>query len=60
MSVAIVTVNLLSSVLFIKKRSLCTRAMYLVINLTIVDRFVGGEGKRRNEFVEWHVACFAE
>ena len=42
MSVAIVTVNLLSIVLFIKNRSLRTRAMYLVINLTIVDMFVGG------------------
>ena len=41
-SVAIVTVNLLSIVLFIKNRSLRTRAMYLVINLTIVDMFVGG------------------
>ena len=40
--VAIVTVNLLSIVLFIKNRSLCTRAMYLVINLTIADMFVGG------------------
>ena len=42
MSVAIVTVNLLSIILFIKNRSLRTRAMYLVINLTIVDLFVGG------------------
>ena len=42
MSVAIVTVNLLSIVLFIKNRSLRTRAMYLVINLTIADMFVGG------------------
>ena len=41
-SVAIVTVNLLSIVLFIKNRSLRTRAMYLVINLTIVDMFVEG------------------
>ena len=42
MSVAIVTVNLLSIILFIKNHSLRTRAMYLVINLTIVDMFVGG------------------
>ena len=40
--VAIVTVNLLSIILFIKNRSLRTRAMYLVINLTIADMFVGG------------------
>ena len=39
MSVARVTVNLLSIVLFIKNRSLRTRAMYLV---DIVDKFVGG------------------
>ena len=42
MSVAIVTVNLLSIILFIENHSLRTRAMYLVINLTIVDMFVGG------------------
>ena len=41
-SVAIVTVNLLLIVLFIKNRSLRTRAMYLVINLTIAAMFVGG------------------
>ena len=35
--VAIVTVNLLSIIVFIKNRSLRTRAMYLVINLTIAD-----------------------
>ena len=40
--VAIVTVNLLSIILFIKNRSLRTRAMYLVISLTVVDMFVGG------------------
>ena len=41
-SLAIVTVNLLLIVLFRKNRGLRTRAMYLVINLTIVDMFVGG------------------
>ena len=40
--VAIVTVNLISIILFIKNRSLRTRAMYLVINLTIADMFVRG------------------
>ena len=39
---AIVTVNLISLVLFIKNRSHPTRAMYLVISLTVVDMFVGG------------------
>ena len=34
--------NLISIILFINNRSLRTRAMYLVINLTIADMFVGG------------------
>ena len=40
--VAIVAVNLLSIILFVKNSNLRTRAMYLVINLTVVDMFVGG------------------
>ena len=40
--VAIVTVNLLSIILFIKIRSLRTRSMYLVISLTVADMLVGG------------------
>ena len=41
-NVAVVAVNLLSIILFIKNSNLRTRAMYLVINLTVVDMFVGG------------------
>ena len=41
-NVALVAVNLLSIILFIKNSNLRTRAMYLVINLTVVDMFVGG------------------
>ena len=41
-TVAIVAVNLLSIILFIKNSNLRTRAMYLVINLTVVDVFAGG------------------
>ena len=41
-SVAIVTVNLLWIILFIKNSNLRTRGMYLVINLTIADTLVGG------------------
>ena len=41
-SVAIVTVNLLSIIIFIKNSNLRTRAMFLVINLTVADNFVGG------------------
>ena len=40
-SVAIVTVNLLSIILFIKNSDLRTRGMYLVINLTVADTLVG-------------------
>ncbi|CAH3029341.1 unnamed protein product, partial [Porites evermanni] len=38
---AVVAVNLLSIILFAKNSNLRTRAMYLVINLTVVDMFVG-------------------
>ena len=41
-AVAVVAVNLLSIILFIKNSNLRTRAMYLVINLTVADMFVGG------------------
>ena len=40
-SVAIVTVNLLAIILFIKNRNLRTRSMYLVISLTVADMWVG-------------------
>ena len=42
MSVAIVTVNLLSIIIFIKNRNLRSRSMYSVINLTVADMLVGG------------------
>ena len=41
-SVAIVTVNLLSIIIFIKNRNLRSRSVYLVINLTVADMLVGG------------------
>ena len=40
--VAIVTVNLLSIIVFIKNRSLRTRSMYLVMSLTVADMLVAG------------------
>ena len=43
-NVALVAVFLLSIILFIKNSNLRTRAMYLVINLTVADMFVGGMG----------------
>ena len=39
--VAIVTMNLLVLILFVKNRSLRTRSMYLVISLTVADMLVG-------------------
>ena len=39
---AVVIVNLLSIIVFIKNRSLRTRSMYLVISLTVADMLVGG------------------
>ena len=39
--VAIVTVNLLAIILFIKNRNLRTLSMYLVISLTVADMLVG-------------------
>ena len=39
--IAIVTVNLLAIILFIKNRSLRTRSMYLVISLIMADMLVG-------------------
>ena len=41
-SVIIASVNLLTIIVFLKNRNLRTRAMYLVINLTVADIFVGG------------------
>ena len=40
-SAIIVSVNLLTIIVFIKNRNLRTRAMYLVINLTLADMLVG-------------------
>ena len=41
-SVPIVTLNILTVIVFIKNRSLRKRSMYLVINLAVADIFVGG------------------
>ena len=41
-AVAVVAVNLLSIIIFVKNSNLRTRSMYLVINLTVADMFVGG------------------
>ena len=44
-SVAIVTLNILTVIVFIKYHSLRKRSMYLVINLAVADMFVGGCGE---------------
>ena len=41
-SVAIVTLNIVTIIVFIKNRGLRKRSMYLVINLAVADMFVGG------------------
>ena len=41
-SVAIVTLNILTIIVFIRNRSLRKRSIYLVINLAVVDMFAGG------------------
>ena len=54
-AVAVVAVNLLSIVLFVKNSNLRTSAMYLVINLTVVDMFVGGSA---TFFVVFHFLLY--
>ena len=41
-SVAIVTLNLCTIIVFIKNRNFRKRSMYLVINLAVIDMFIGG------------------
>ena len=43
-SVAIVTLNILTIIVFIKTRGLRKRSTYLVINVAVADMFVGGYG----------------
>ena len=43
-SVAIVTLNILTIIVFSKSRGLRKRSTYLVINLAVADMFVGGYG----------------
>jgi len=41
-SVAIVTLNLFTIIVFIRNRNLRKRSMYLVMNLAVIDMFLGG------------------
>ena len=54
-TVAVVLVNLLSIILFAKNSNLRTRAMYLVINLTVADMFVVGSA---TFFVVFHFLLY--
>jgi len=40
-AVAIVTLNALTIIVYLKERSLCKRSMYLVINPAVADMFIG-------------------
>ena len=55
--VAIVTVNLLSIILFIKNRSLRTLSMYLVMSLTVADLLVGSLSGSVDSFYIQHLFC---
>ena len=56
-SVAIVTVNLLSIIIFIKNRNLRSRSMYLVINLTVADMLVGGISSNCSNIIFLRMGC---
>ena len=55
--VAIVTVNLLSIILFIKNKGLRTRSMYLVMSLTVADLLVGSLSGSVNMFYGQNRYC---
>ena len=57
MSVAIVTVNLLSIIVFIKNRTLRSRSVYLVINLTVADMLVGGISSNCSNILFLRMGC---
>ena len=55
--VAIVTVNLLSIILFIKNKSLRTRRMYLVMSITVADLLVGSVSGNVDSFYRQTRVC---
>ena len=54
-AVAIVTLNALTIIVYVKERSLHKRSMYLVINQAVTDMFVGASLIYR--FLEWGYIC---
>ena len=55
--VAIVTVNLLSIILFIKNKSLRTRSIYLVMSLTVADLLVGSLSGSVSQLYNYNIHC---
>ena len=55
-SVAIVTLNLCTIIIFMRNRNLRKRSTYLVMNLAVIDMFVGG-GVLYNVFYLFGVDC---
>ena len=55
-SVAIVTLNLCTIIVFIRNRNLRKRGMYLVMNLAVIDMFLGG-GAVYDLFYECGMYC---
>ena len=49
--------NLLSIILFIKNRSLCTRSMYLLISLSVADLLAGGLSVSANQLLTQVNVC---
>ena len=55
-SVAIVTLNLCTIIIFMRNRNLRKRSTYLVMNLAVIDMFVGG-GAVYDVFYSLGVVC---
>ena len=56
-SVAIVTLNLCTIIVFVKNRNLRKRGTYLVINLSVIDMFVGGVNVPYSRFYINGIKC---
>ena len=56
-SIAIVTLNLCTIIVFIRNRNLRKRSTYLVINLAVMDMFVGGVNVQYNLFYVPGIRC---
>lgn len=55
---AIVTVNILAIIVFVKQRKHQRRGTYLIINLSILDLLVGGVSGPL--FIEWNMSVFCD